>query len=663
MKFFVDGFNNLTQQSALFFQTYSWLINTSVYLSVTAVVILLFKRLFKNKLSARWHFLVWTILIVRFAVPVLPSTPVSLFNAITVDKSVIERSSYQPHINKSAATEENSDPNTDSVENDIQKTDEVKSGLINKSAAEESGDHSGIISVDMIVVFIWLGGAAILAGFFITVFILFSQKLRKRRRDADNNALNVMAYCKEKLNIKRNIKLFFADTSPMIIGLIKPSVYVPDTFNDANLEATLLHELNHFKHADILWTAVAAAVLCLNWFNPIIWFSFFIFKRDVEVYCDARTIKYTDNKKSYAMLLLKTTSAGNEKFVLGTTSFHSGKGDVKRRINFLAKFKKPRVWITAIAIILVTVIAAVCLTNGMSTKPETEKHYDDSDFETSYAEDETITDYFDKNPNIGYEYNEDSKTLTIMGTGRMEDFDYQLPWYNTPKPVNVVVNDGITRICNDAFSADIDGNTGTPRNDFQYTKNFTLPDSVTEIGSMAFYYCRSLEKITLPKNLLTIGEMAFSECHSLKKIVIPDGVTSISNDLFVNCKSLEEVVLGNKTIVIGNMAFVNANLKAITLPDTLKGIGWDAFCGNESLKEISIPEGVESIGDGAFEDTGLTSVTIPRSVKTIGDKAFGYSLNSEAEEWTINKDFIIYGYDGTAAEKYAKENGITFISL
>ena len=259
--------------------------------------------------------------------------------------------------------------------------------------------------------------------------------------------------------------------------------------------------------------------------------------------------------------------------------------------------------------------------------------------------------------NINYDYNSSTKTLTLSGKGRMEDYLYCNSWIETPTPLNIVVNEGITSICEEAFSADIDGNSDTPRNNTQYTERVSLPESVTKIGSYAFYQCRALKEINLPNKLKSLGEYAFSDCKHLKKTTIPKGVTKLKEWIFEGCISLEEVKLGDNITIIENCAFEgDEKLRKINLPKSLKEIEFGAFWDCEKLKKINIPDGVEIIGDHAFADTGLKSVSIPRSVKKIGDEAFGYSLSNDG----YDKSFTIRGYKGTAAEKYAKKHGLRF---
>lgn len=393
----VDWLLRLTPMQSPLYAMYSWLIHTTVYLTITALFIILFKLILKNRLKAKWHFLIWTVLLIRFIVPVFPSSPVSIFNTVKVDESVIEQSSYQTIITPPDDKTDNQDKDNYSVAQGLQKmleadrnndTDSVtqtphseSNGFVSVTAGVEPGESVTIINIDRIVLCIWLGGTIILLGYFITVLAVYRHKLKKSRREYDNLAL--LDKCKEQLDIKRMVRVYYADTTPMLIGLFKPAIYVPEGLSEAELEATLLHELNHMKHLDVLWSAIATLVLCVNWFNPIIWFCFFMFKRDLEVYCDERTLRYAEDKQSYALLLLKTATARKDRFLFGTTSLQSGKADVKRRIRFMANFKKPSIVVIVIAVVLVGVITTACLTNPIVSESSDKKQEANSGLITS----------------------------------------------------------------------------------------------------------------------------------------------------------------------------------------------------------------------------------------------------------------------------------------
>ena len=220
--------------------------------------------------------------------------------------------------------------------------------------------------------------------------------------------------------------------------------------------------------------------------------------------------------------------------------------------------------------------------------------------------------------NVYYSYDPATYELTITGTGDMASYEISLPapWKS--------------------FREEIE--------------NVSIADSVTSIGSYAFYECRGLTSITIPCGVTRIGESAFNDCYNLEQITIPDSVTSIGDKAFyltayyVERTNRENGVLyignhlikafdisgeyeiksGTKTIA-GNAFDWCSGLTAITIPGSVTYIGDDAFSNCEGLTSVTIPNSVKSIGNGAFDNcTGLTSVTIPNSVTSIGDSAFNY---------------------------------------
>lgn len=253
-------------------------------------------------------------------------------------------------------------------------------------------------------------------------------------------------------------------------------------------------------------------------------------------------------------------------------------------------------------------------------------------------------------------------------------------------------------------------------------KKITLPNGITSIDSWAFYNCSSLTNIIIPNRVTSIGNYAFEHCQNLSNVTISGSVTNISDEAFASCDNLSNIivsennskyssvdgVLFNKcvdTIVvypnakgtsyaipegvtsIGDKAFYCCTkLENIKFPNSLTNIGYRAFYSCKSLTNLSIPDSVTNIDEGAFqrcdnitsitlsnsvtsigreaffECNSLKNITIPASVTTIGDYAFGYYLSADISNEKM-QDFTIHGVKGSAAEKYANENAITFIDV
>ena len=239
-----------------------------------------------------------------------------------------------------------------------------------------------------------------------------------------------------------------------------------------------------------------------------------------------------------------------------------------------------------------------------------------------------------------------------------------------------------------------------------------IPESVTQIKGRAFANCSSLKKIHIPNGVSYIGSEAFSGCSALADFEIPESVTYLGSDVFIgtayyndpsnwndgilyidNClvsvsENFEGVCSINNNIkVIADGVFsYNDKITGVELPDSIKAIPDYMFVGCDSLKTASIPKGVKEIGEKAFDGCSVLesiilpdgvenigalafancdavgSVMIPDSVTNIDYCAFGYT-GSPIKGIDPVPGFKIYGYAGTAAETYAKENGFEFIAL
>ena len=153
---------------------------------------------------------------------------------------------------------------------------------------------------------------------------------------------------------------------------------------------------------------------------------------------------------------------------------------------------------------------------------------------------------------------------------------------------------------------------------------FTISNSVTSIGSSAFYGCSGLTSIEIPNSVTSIGSSAFSSCSGLTSVIIPNSVTNIGAWAFSDCSGLTSIEIPNSITNIECEVFKGCtNLSSAKIPNSVKSIGEGAFKNCTGLTSMEIPNSVTYINDNAFNGcSGLTSVVIPNSVSSIGIRAF-----------------------------------------
>ena len=200
----------------------------------------------------------------------------------------------------------------------------------------------------------------------------------------------------------------------------------------------------------------------------------------------------------------------------------------------------------------------------------------------------------------------------------------------------VTISDGVTSIGTSAFSS------------CSSLTEVNIPASVTNIGSWVFDYCSALTAIhvaegntayssedgvlfnkdkttlvcypigkpettyTVPSTVTMIGSSAFINCTALTLVTLPEGLTNISNRSFEGCAALAQINLPNSLTSIANRAFYGCtSLTEVTLPDGLTQIEFNTFYGCSALEKVTLPEGITYIGNKAFYNcSALTELTV-----------------------------------------------------
>ena len=154
------------------------------------------------------------------------------------------------------------------------------------------------------------------------------------------------------------IKECAAINNAFLVGLFRPVIYLPADLSPRERELILAHEQTHIVHGDNWWKILSFLCLCLHWYNPAVWICFHVFNKDIEIACDEKVVRNLDaaSRKTYSLALLRFSQKTRVPY-LPSSSF--AKINLKERIRCILSYKKPRFWITGVAVLL-TVVIAVC---------------------------------------------------------------------------------------------------------------------------------------------------------------------------------------------------------------------------------------------------------------------------------------------------------------
>lgn len=213
-------------------------------------------------------------------------------------------------------------------------------------------------NVSLLLSILWAVGVAALLVYAVVSY------LRLRKRVA------------ERVYVRDNIFLCDHISTPFILGIFQPNIYLPSFIEAEEVEYVVEHEKVHIERYDHYWKPLGFLLLSVYWFNPVMWVGYLLFCKDVELACDARVLwKWGETwKKPYSSALLRFSSPQRS---LSFCQLAFGEISVKERIKSILRYK----YTTRIAAI-VSVICAIVIAFGFLTDPVTPPHrtYGESEY-------------------------------------------------------------------------------------------------------------------------------------------------------------------------------------------------------------------------------------------------------------------------------------------
>ena len=151
-------------------------------------------------------------------------------------------------------------------------------------------------------------------------------------------------------------------SSPFVLGLIKPRIYLPFKLDGQNLEHVVAHEKAHIHRKDHWWKPLGFFLLTIHWFNPLMWLAYVLLCRDIELACDEKVIKELDNEQRAGYTQALVACSVNRRMI-AACPLAFGEVGVKERVKSVMNYKKPAFWVIILAVIACVIVAVCFLTN------------------------------------------------------------------------------------------------------------------------------------------------------------------------------------------------------------------------------------------------------------------------------------------------------------
>lgn len=334
----------MTITEPLFIRT----LNMSLTGSIVILAVLLIRLLFK-KAPKIFSYCLWAAVLFRLLCPVSFTAAFSLFSMLQVPSASQGELAYFPQelirIPQSSTqlNASGDNANTKTIAMQTAKTEQEKTAPSNWPLTTAT--------------LIWLLGMVILISYNLVNLIKLKQKLK------------IAAHGKDNIYTTPYI------TTPFVIGIFRPKIYLPQNLESHEKEYVLLHEQIHLKRKDHIIKLASFFALCLHWFNPFVWISFLLSEKDMEMSCDEAVIRKSGSHviKEYSYSLLSMSTGAARKSSIGKIPLAFGEGNTGSRIRNILHYKKPTT-IVVKSTALLCALAIIALLANPNIQAGAEKH-------------------------------------------------------------------------------------------------------------------------------------------------------------------------------------------------------------------------------------------------------------------------------------------------
>lgn len=300
-------------------------LNMSLTGSIVIAVVLL-ARLLLRRAPKIYSYMLWAVVLFRLLCPISLSAGLSVLKPLPVTTSQgLSTVTYRP------------------VEPVIPASGEIGQEAARPEPAETVKAETGAQAMSLAAA-VWLTVGGALAGCSLVQYTVLRRKLR------------------EAVPYRGEVYLSDSIATPFVMGVIAPKIYLPSDTPKAERRFIIAHERHHLHRGDPLWKLLGYLALCVHWFNPLVWLAFFLGGKDMEMSCDEAVLNRLgeDIRADYSQALLRLAT---HKRLIAGMPLAFGEGETKGRVRNMARWRRPKVWVSGICAVLCLAVLAVCALN------------------------------------------------------------------------------------------------------------------------------------------------------------------------------------------------------------------------------------------------------------------------------------------------------------
>lgn len=359
------------------------------------ILIVCLARFLLKRFPKYISYMLWSVVLFRLFCPMILEIDISPVRSIDpiLYEYTVEEESVLPEI-----LVEYNEPHIDTETVVDSENGQITSGQVALEGNFKKEERSWQEWAVLVGKYVWILGMVVMFLRFVISFI----QIRKKISTA--------------IPLKDNIYIMDETMSPFVMGILKPRIYISGELNEKEQEYIILHEQFHIKRCDHIIKVIAYVALCIHWFNPLVWLSYVLFCKDMEMSCDEAVIKKMGEniRADYSASLLALSTRHH---IIGIP-VDFGEGDTKGRIKNLARFRKIKPTVIAGLVTGVVILTVFLAFNHKSSNSDIK----DLDDEGSIVENEEVLNQIKEDELLKLEIN--IEDFYLKKTGDPSNFYY-----------------------------------------------------------------------------------------------------------------------------------------------------------------------------------------------------------------------------------------------